>query len=84
LVQGGTKLVLNLYRSWVGERAIRDLRRRAHLLVSSTSAVSSTSEAEGIQASMIVAEVEAIGSFVGRASPSPCCKAASCFRCWLT
>jgi hypothetical protein len=28
LVQGGTKLVLNVYRSWVGERATRDLRRR--------------------------------------------------------
>src|SRR5216683_7935617 len=30
LVQGGTKLVLNVYRSWVGERATRDLRRRVH------------------------------------------------------
>jgi len=38
LVQGGTKLVLNVYRSWVGERATRDLRRRVHALVSSTSA----------------------------------------------
>jgi ABC-type bacteriocin/lantibiotic exporter with double-glycine peptidase domain len=65
LVQGGTKLVLNVYRSWVGERATRDLRRRVHVLVSSDSAASSTPEAEGIQASMIVAEVEAIGGFVG-------------------
>jgi len=30
LVQGGTKLVLNVYRAWVGERAIRDLRHRIH------------------------------------------------------
>ena len=71
LVQGGTKLALNVYRSWVGERAIRDLRRRVHVLVSSTSAVSSTSEAEGIQASMIVAEVESIGSFVGASISEP-------------
>jgi hypothetical protein len=56
LVQGGTKLVLNIYRSWVGERAIRDLRRKVHQLVSSTSDVSSTLEAEGVQASMIVSE----------------------------
>src|SRR5689334_23212026 len=28
LVQGGTKLVLNVYRGWIGERATRDLRRR--------------------------------------------------------
>jgi len=26
LVQGGTKLALNIYRGWVGERAKRDLR----------------------------------------------------------
>src|SRR6202045_868572 len=60
LVQGGTKLVLNVYRSWVGERATRDLRPRVRLLVSSPSAASSSPEAEGIQASMIVAEVDSI------------------------
>src|SRR4030081_1737042 len=71
LVQGGTKLVLNIYRSWVGERATRDLRRRVHLLVSSGSAASSSPEAEGIQASMIVAEVESIGGFVGGSFSEP-------------
>jgi ABC-type multidrug transport system fused ATPase/permease subunit len=71
LVQGGTKLVLNVYRSWVGERATRDLRRRVHVLVSSTSAASSSPEAEGIQASMIVAEVESIGGFVGGSVSEP-------------
>jgi ABC-type multidrug transport system fused ATPase/permease subunit len=71
LVQGGTKLVLNIYRSWVGEDATRDLRRRVHLLVSSPSAASSTPEAEGIQASMIVAEVESVGGFVGSSVSEP-------------
>src|SRR3984957_12174018 len=71
LVQGGTKLVLNVYRSWVGERATRDLRRRVHTLVSSHSAVSSTPEAEGVQASMIVAEVESIGGVVGGSVSEP-------------
>jgi ABC-type bacteriocin/lantibiotic exporter with double-glycine peptidase domain len=71
LVQGGTKLVLNVYRSWIGERATRDLRRRVHALVSSNSPASSTPEAEGIQASMIVAEVEAIGGFVGGSVSEP-------------
>ena len=71
LVQGGTKLVLNVYRSWVGERAIRDLRRRVHVLVDSTSAASSTLEAEGVQASMIVAEVESVGGFVGASVSEP-------------
>jgi ABC-type multidrug transport system fused ATPase/permease subunit len=71
LVQGGTKLVLNIYRSWVGERAIRDLRRRVHLLVSSGSPATSTPEAEGVQASMIVAEVEGVGGFVGGSVSEP-------------
>ena len=71
LVQGGTKLVLNVYRSWVAERATRDLRRRVHLLVSSSSAASSTLEAEGVQASMIVSEVESLGGFVGGSVSEP-------------
>src|SRR5438552_17535465 len=40
LVQGGAKLVLNVYRSWVGERATRDLRRRVRVLVSAPSSAS--------------------------------------------
>jgi ABC-type bacteriocin/lantibiotic exporter with double-glycine peptidase domain len=71
LLQGGTKLVLNVYRSWVGERATRDLRRRVLVLVSSNTAVSSTPQAEGVQASMIVAEVESIGGFVGGSVSEP-------------
>jgi ABC-type multidrug transport system fused ATPase/permease subunit len=71
LLQGGTKLVLNIYRSWIGERATRDLRRRVHVLVSSGSAAASSPEAEGIQASMIVAEVDSIGGFVGGAISEP-------------
>jgi ABC-type multidrug transport system fused ATPase/permease subunit len=71
LVQGSAKLVLNIYRSWVGERATRDLRRRVHVLVSSTSPASSSLEAEGVQASMIVAEVESIGGFVGGSVSEP-------------
>jgi ABC-type multidrug transport system fused ATPase/permease subunit len=71
LVQGGTKLVLNIYRSWVSERATRDLRRRVHVLISSPSAAASGAEAEGVQASMMVAEVEPIGAFVGGSVSEP-------------
>jgi ABC-type multidrug transport system fused ATPase/permease subunit len=71
LVQGGTKLALNVYRSWVSERATRDLRHRVHTLVASTSAATSTAEAEGVQASMIVSEVEGIGGFVGGSVSEP-------------
>jgi ABC-type multidrug transport system fused ATPase/permease subunit len=71
IVQGGIKLFVNVYRSWVGERATRDLRRRVDALASSPTAASSTPEAEGIQASMIVSEVEAIGGFVGGSVAEP-------------
>jgi ABC-type multidrug transport system fused ATPase/permease subunit len=71
LIQGGTKLGVNVYRSWVGENAVRELRRRVHLLVSATSAASSSLEAEGVQASMIVSEVEPVGSFVGSSVSEP-------------
>jgi ABC-type bacteriocin/lantibiotic exporter with double-glycine peptidase domain len=71
LFQGGIKLVLNVYRNWVGESAVRELRRRVHALVDATSAASSSLEAEGIQASMIVSEVEPVGSFVGGSVSEP-------------
>jgi len=71
LIQGGTKLVLNIYRGWVGEWATRDLRHRVRLLASSSLETSSGSEAQGIQAAMVVSEVEPIGGFVGGAISEP-------------
>jgi ABC-type bacteriocin/lantibiotic exporter with double-glycine peptidase domain len=71
LFQGGAKLILNVYRNWVGESAVRELRRRVHALVEATSAASSSLEAEGVQASMIVAEVEPVGAFVGGSVSEP-------------
>jgi ABC-type multidrug transport system fused ATPase/permease subunit len=71
LVQGGTKLALNIYRGWVGERAKRDLRRRVHTFVETPDAASPAVEAQGIAVSMIVAEVEPIGGFVGESVSEP-------------
>ena len=71
LVQGGTKLVLNIYRGWVGERAIRDLRRRVHAVIEAPTTSSPAAEAQGIAVSMIVAEVEPIGGFVGESVSEP-------------
>ncbi len=70
-VQGGTKLVLNIYRAWVGERAKRDLRRRIHAFVETPAETSPAAEAQGIATSMIVAEVEPIGGFVGQSISEP-------------
>ena len=71
LVQGSTKLALNIYRGWVGERARRDLRRRVHTVVEAPAAASPAAEAQGISISMIVAEVEPIGGFVGESVSEP-------------
>jgi ABC-type multidrug transport system fused ATPase/permease subunit len=71
LVQGGTKLVLNVYRGWVGERALRDLRRRIHAVIEVPPTSSPAVEAQGIAVSMIVAEVEPIGGFVGESVSEP-------------
>src|SRR5215471_6524554 len=71
LVQGGTKLGLNVYRGWVGERAVRDLRRRIHGVIEAPPTASPAVEAQGIAVSMIIAEVEPIGGFVGGSVSEP-------------
>jgi ABC-type multidrug transport system fused ATPase/permease subunit len=71
LVQGGTKLGLNVYRGWVGESAVRDLRRRIHAVIEAPSTSSPAAEAQGIAVSMIVAEVDPIGGFVGGSVSEP-------------
>jgi ABC-type multidrug transport system fused ATPase/permease subunit len=71
LVQGSTKLALNIYRGWVGERAKRDLRRRVHTVVEAPLVSSPAAEAQGIAISMIVAEVEPVGGFVGESVSEP-------------
>jgi ABC-type multidrug transport system fused ATPase/permease subunit len=71
LVQGSTKLVLNVYRGWVGERATRDLRRRVHAVIEAPATSSPAAEAQGIAVSMIVAEVDPIGGFVGASISEP-------------
>ena len=71
LTQGGTKLLLNIYRSWVGENAIRDLRRRIRSAMESSPLRALSSEDNAIEVSMIVAEVEPIGGFVGECISEP-------------
>jgi len=70
-VQGSVKLALNVYRGWVGERAKRDLRRRVHTVIEAPAASPPAAEAQGISISMIVAEVEPIGGFVGESVSEP-------------
>jgi ABC-type bacteriocin/lantibiotic exporter with double-glycine peptidase domain len=71
LVQGLTKLVVNVYRGWIGENATRDLRRHilAYLRVARVAAPGP--EARGIGAAMLVGEVEPVGAFVGSSLSEP-------------
>jgi ABC-type bacteriocin/lantibiotic exporter with double-glycine peptidase domain len=71
LIQGATKLGLNIYRGWVGENATRDLRRQVIGYSGTARAVAPGAEARGIGAAMIVAEVEPIGGFVGSSLSEP-------------
>jgi ABC-type multidrug transport system fused ATPase/permease subunit len=71
LIQGATKLGLNVYRGWVGENATRDLRRHVIGCSRTAQAVALGPEARGIGAAMIVAEVEPIGGFVGSSLSEP-------------
>ena len=64
LAEGVIKLVLNVYRGWVSETAVRHLRR-------ATLAAGQARGAEGLELSMVLSEVEPIGGFVGIAVSEP-------------
>src|SRR5581483_7440090 len=67
LVQGATKLGLNLYQAAVSERANRHLRLQAGRSVLHARAEQQDVEREGVGISIIVSEVESVGGFVGSA-----------------
>ena len=66
LVEQGLKLVLNVYRAWVSEDAVRGLRKTLEDLWEETEP-----EVAGTHAAMAVAEAEPIGGFVGMAISEP-------------
>lgn len=70
LAGGLTKLILNIYRSWIGENAVRQLR--ASLLAKINEAIPrSDPVVEGIKVSLVVDEADPIGGFVGSAISEP-------------
>src|SRR5271154_5681240 len=70
LSHGAIKLSLNIYRGWVGQRAVRDLRERIRALESGLRPSFETG-ARGKEISMIVAEAEPVGLFVASALAEP-------------
>jgi ABC-type multidrug transport system fused ATPase/permease subunit len=76
LVQGGLKYVMNVYREITSERAIRSMRRHLYHGIRSgtTEPRADTPEntlADGSKVSMVVAEVEPLGGFVGESISVP-------------
>jgi ABC-type bacteriocin/lantibiotic exporter with double-glycine peptidase domain len=62
---GLLKLLLNVYGGWIGEKATRTLRLSATALADGIPARQKDPKVQGVEISLIVAEPEAIGGFVG-------------------
>lgn len=63
--EGVVKLLLNVYGAWIGEKAVRTLRLSASTLADGIPARQNDPVVQGVEISLIVAEPEAIGGFVG-------------------
>ena len=71
LTLGLAKMGLNIYRAYVGEHMTRLLRREIDARVSVNGSGKGAAEAEGVEISLVVAEAEPVGSFVGVAISDP-------------
>ena len=72
LVQGLCKLLSNIYRSWVSEHGVRILRTFLNQREEgAASATDATAETQGTEISMVIAESEPIGAFVGESISEP-------------
>jgi ABC-type bacteriocin/lantibiotic exporter with double-glycine peptidase domain len=65
LSEGLVKLLMNVYRGWVGEKAVRALRLSSSALVDSMPEQGKRAGVQGVEISLILAEPEPIGAFVG-------------------
>ncbi|MDR6288180.1 MULTISPECIES: ABC transporter transmembrane domain-containing protein [Inquilinus] len=71
ILEGLVKLLTNIYRGWVGESAVRLLREKVRLGLHDLPAARHDSMADGIGLSMMVAESDDIGGFVGNSLSEP-------------
>ena len=65
LTEGLVKLLMNIYRGWIGEKAVRVLRLAASALVDSMPEQRARAGIQGVEISLILPEPEPIGAFVG-------------------
>jgi ABC-type bacteriocin/lantibiotic exporter with double-glycine peptidase domain len=59
------KLVMNVYRGWIGEKAVRILRLAASARVDAMPTQRARADIQGVEISLILPEPEPIGGFVG-------------------
>ena len=71
LVQGGLKLVMNVYRGSVSEAANRRLRMQMNPPATAASANAAAPGEKGVKISIIVSEIESVGGFVGSSFSEP-------------
>jgi ABC-type multidrug transport system fused ATPase/permease subunit len=71
MAEGAIKLCLNVYRSWVSESTIFNLRRSIGSLPVDAVKSEDRAMAEGVEISMILSEAEPIGGFVGISISDP-------------
>ena len=74
LLEGLVKLGLNIYRAWVSEMVVLDLRRRVAALPPNSlndTTATDTVHPEGTAASLVLSEVEPIGGFAGISISEP-------------
>jgi ABC-type multidrug transport system fused ATPase/permease subunit len=71
VAQNGVKVVLNVYRGWVSERAVRRLRKKIAALVDPAADDIRSSQEAGVEVAMVLSEVEPIGGFVGISVSEP-------------
>jgi ABC-type multidrug transport system fused ATPase/permease subunit len=73
LVQGLTKLLLNVYRSWIAENSVRALRSFVGGLPSGRGPKGNKDDvrAQGTEISIVLAETDPVGTFVGASVSEP-------------
>lgn len=71
ILEQSLKLVLNVYRAWVSESAVRALRRTLHVQRAGIVVDTSSPGATGVEIAMIVEEAQPIGGFVGVSISEP-------------
>lgn len=71
ILEQALKLVLNVYRAWVSESAVRALRRTLHVQRGDLAPEALSSDTTGVEIAMIVEEAQPIGGFVGISISEP-------------